>query len=69
MRDIITTVTFELVLNIQGDVQRVERQHRVVDQTDNGFCCHLTKHRQKRLAMLDRYMSPYLDLHATPIKA
>lgn len=41
-------VTFEFVLNIQGDVQRVERQHGVVDQTENGLSCHLWKHNQKK---------------------
>lgn len=41
-------VTFEFILNIQGDVQRVERQHGVVDQTENGLSCHLWKHNQKK---------------------
>lgn len=44
---IIISVTFEFVLNIQGNVQRVEWQHGIIDQPQNGFCCHLQKHSQK----------------------
>lgn len=36
-----SSFTFEFVLHIQGDVQRVEWQHRIIDQAEDGFCCHL----------------------------
>lgn len=49
----IITVTFQLVLNIQSNVQRVERQHRIVNQTKNGLCCHLWRHSQRRWVQLD----------------
>lgn len=34
-------VIFEFVLDVQGNVQRVEGKNRVVDQSKDGLGCHL----------------------------